>query len=527
MTPEQQKVLFQAFSQADTTTTRRFGGTGLGLVISKKLVEKMGGSISLESTPGEGSHFYFDIKAQRDFEALIEQESEINFLQDKRVCLYLALEKSRLAIEHMLQRWSMQVRSAAAMDEFVSMVEHMGNTQKTVDYLIVDCSELTTYQEEIAHLFDLARNQLDCAIIAVLASPDAQQIIKLESLGAHECLSRPITHQQLKHALQELLDQEQRKGLLSHPSETESEFGSLNILAVDDNEANLKLLTVFLDEYQVNVFTAENGAQAVELARQQPFDLIFMDIQMPEMDGIEATRRIRKLRLNQRTPIIALTAHAIMGEREKLLSEGMNDYLTKPIGLEQIEETLLKWTQSRTQHKRHSISAAPPTNPAKPSEPSSATETRRSVQQQESAEQRPTEQRSNEQQSGQRQAAPNPSETPGDKQNSAIDWQLSVKMAGGKSDLARDMIDMLIQHIPKAREEINKAKNERALDELLKAVHKFHGATCYVGVPQLTRYAKSYESHLKTQGLTQEVEQLHQQLIAEMERVERSFMHMA
>jgi two-component system sensor histidine kinase BarA len=459
------------------------------LVISKKLVEKMGGAISLESAPGEGSHFYFDIKANRDFEALIEHEPEVNFLEEKRVFLYLTLEKSRLAIEHMLQRWSMQVRSAAEMDEFVRIVEHATNSHKTIDYLLVDCSDFETYHQEIKHLFNLARTQLDCAIIAILASPDAQQIAKLKILGAHECLSRPIAHQQLKHALQELLDDDQRQGLLSDQTEPESQFDALNILAVDDNEANLKLLSVFLDEYKVNVFTAENGAQAVELARQHPFDLIFMDIQMPEMDGVEATRRIRKLRLNQRTPIIALTAHAIMGEREKLLSEGMNDYLTKPIGLEQIEETLLKWTQSRSQIKRKTV-ASHTDSVISPSD---------------------------------HQSKQSPTSTV----DAAIDWKLSIKMAGGKEELAKDMIQMLIQHIPQARDEINTAKMANSLDELLRVVHKFHGATCYVGVPRLTRCAKNYETHLKTHGLKQDVENLHQQLMAEMERVERFFSEMA
>ncbi len=479
MSPEQQKVLFQAFSQADTTTTRRFGGTGLGLVISKKLVEKMGGAISLESTPGEGSNFYFNIKVNRDFEALIEQQSDVNFLEEKRVFFYEALEHSRLAIEHMLQRWAMRVRSTGEIDEFTQMIEHASNTNKTIDYLLIDCSNYDTYHQEIKHLFNLAKSKLDCALVAILATPDAHQISQLKTLGAHECVSRPVAHHQLKHALQELLDEEQRQGLQAADVETGSPFESLNIMAVDDNEANLKLITVFLDDFNANVFTAENGVQAVDLARQHPFDLIFMDIQMPEMDGIEATRRIRKLRLNQRTPIIALTAHAMMGEREKLLSEGMNDYLTKPIGLEQIEETLFKWTQSRTQLKKSTpaIVSKARTEPVN---------TSRNV-------------------------------------NTAINWELCIKMAGGKEDLAKDMIDMLVQHIPEAREEINQAKHANSLDDLLKVVHKFHGATCYVGVPQLTRCAYDYETHLKKYGLDQDISELHQQLIDEMERVEQSY----
>ncbi len=351
MNKEQQNVLFQAFSQADTTTTRRFGGTGLGLVISKKLVEKMGGSIGLDSTPGEGSNFWFNIRVNRDFESLIEADNRINLLEERRILVHEPRETTRLTLEHMLERWDMRVRSTGSLGELIQMAEHAANTQKTIHYLAVNCEDLNAHKKEVAYLFDLAKTRLQCAIIALTNSPETKQISQLLQMGAHECLAHPIAHQQMHNALMELLDEDQRRQLINTVSENESPFEALNILAVDDNDANLKLITVFLSEFQVNVETATNGLQAYQKAENEVFDLIFMDIQMPEMDGVEATRRIRRGKLNQRTPIIALTAHAMMGEREKLLSEGMNDYLTKPIGLEQIEETLFKWTHSKQPKK--------------------------------------------------------------------------------------------------------------------------------------------------------------------------------
>ncbi|WP_144391364.1 two-component sensor histidine kinase BarA [Pleionea sediminis] len=476
MSPEQQDVLFQAFSQADTTTTRRFGGTGLGLVISKKLVEKMGGKIGLDSKVNEGSNFWFNIKVNRDFDTLIEEDKKINLLEDKRVIFFEPLETTRLSIKHMLERWSLQSRGTGNIDEFIRKVKHASETRKTIHYLIMDCSEYENYIEQVKLVMSLAHNQLDCAVIAVTASPDSQKHSQLISLGAHECISRPIAHRQLENTLHELMDKKNREQLSAEKvEEVDSPFEELNILAVDDNDANLKLITVFLEDFQVNVETATNGLEAVNKASEQPFDLIFMDIQMPEMDGVEATRKIRRSRLNQRTPIIALTAHAMMGEKEKLLSEGMNDYLTKPIGLEQVEETLMKWTHSRPDQSLKKKSTKEKSDRKEKSE------------------------------------------------SSSIDWELSVKMAGGKEELAKDMIKMLIEHIPEARDEIIESYESKDLENLLKRVHKFHGATCYVGVPQLRQLANQYETELKQEGINSKVDTLHQQLIDEMKEVIEAF----
>lgn len=476
MSQEQQDVLFQAFSQADTTTTRRFGGTGLGLVISKKLVEKMGGDIGLDSTLNEGSDFWFNIRVNRDYELLLDQDQPINFLEDKRVFFYEPLESTRLSIKHMLDRWNMRSRSASEMGDFIRQVEHAAKTNKTIHYLLFDCSHYNEHQEQIKHLLDLAHNQLDCAAIATIASPDSQKTKQLIKSGANECISRPIAHRQLKHTLLELMDDEQRAKLSAmNAMDPNSPFEELSILAVDDNDANLKLISVFLEDFHVNVVTAVNGLDAVEKASIKHFDLIFMDIQMPEMDGIEATRKIRKSKLNQRTPIIALTAHAMLGEKEKLLSEGMNDYLTKPINLDQIEETLFKWTHSKQQ---------PPTLLTKSNELNTET------------------------------AKP---EYSNDEQK--IDWPLSIKMAGGKEELAKDMVNMFIDHIPESKQDIEQSYQSKDIEKLVASVHKFHGATCYVGVPQLKQLAKDYETELKKNKLSDDAKKIHQQLIAEMEAV--------
>ncbi|NVJ59658.1 MAG: two-component sensor histidine kinase BarA [Gammaproteobacteria bacterium] len=472
MTQEQQDVLFQAFSQADTTTTRRFGGTGLGLVISKKLVEKMGGEIGLNSEPNKGSNFWFNIKVNRDFDTLIDESSSVNFLEEKRVVFYEPLEYTRISIEHMLTKWNMRVRSAEALDEVTHQIEHASKTNKTINYLIIDCDQVRDHLEQYKHIFQIANTKLNCAILAIIATPDHQLTQELLSMGVHDCINRPIAFNQLNNALLELLDEDQRTHRLQLEAEqTSSPFEALNILAVDDNDANLKLITVFLQDFQVNVTTAVNGREAVEHASKSRFDLIFMDIQMPEMDGVEATQKIRKSKINQRTPIVALTAHAMMGEREKLLSEGMNDYLTKPIGLEQIEETLYKWTQSKPIPKSQAESTI----------------------------------------AGKGQM------------NTSIDWKLCIKQAGGKKDLAKDMLDMLIQHLPEAKQQIVNALDTEDDEKLKSAVHKFHGATCYVGVPMLKQISNDYETELKLNGISTRAKDLHDKLLREMVQVKELY----
>ncbi|NVJ50035.1 MAG: two-component sensor histidine kinase BarA [Gammaproteobacteria bacterium] len=471
MSQEQQNVLFQAFSQADTTTTRRFGGTGLGLVISKKLVEKMGGEIGLSSAPNEGSNFWFNIRVNRDFDALIEQEASVNFLEEKRILFYQPREFTRLSIGHMLEKWQMRVRISDDLEELARQVEHAANTQKTVNYLLIDCDQFEQNKTLYSHIFEVALNQLNCAILALIANPDNKTNQRLISFGVHDVISRPVAFKQLNHALLELLDEDQRTQIKQTEAAVASPFESLKILAVDDNDANLKLITAFLDDYQVDLTTATNGVEAVEACSHDRFDLVFMDIQMPEMDGVEATRRIRKSKLNQRTPIVALTAHAMMGEREKLLSEGMNDYLTKPIGLEQIEETLYKWTHGK-QVSKTSDQAAPANS----------------------------------------------------LDDRSISWSMCLKMAGGKKDLAADMLKMLVEHMPEAERQIAEAFTAKDESELISAVHKFHGATCYVGVPMLKQISNDYETELKTAGINSaKVTKLHEDLQQEMARVVETY----
>ncbi|MBI2382061.1 MAG: two-component sensor histidine kinase BarA [Gammaproteobacteria bacterium] len=462
LSPEEKRLLFQAFSQADTTTTRRFGGTGLGLVISKKLVEKMGGDIGLDSTPGQGSTFWFTLSCKKSPELDVYPRADRS-LAELPVLLYEPWQTTALALSHQLQHWGISLREAKTREQ---LLDELAGTGMRYCCLLLGINDLASEEDLLREAIQTAKERHACPVLVLLNSSDQGIQARLTELGADALLSKPVSRAALFSNLRRLMLDErgfgdqnltlpipsrpQAAASARRPVESAPKASAAHILAVDDNPANLKLLTVLLEDQGLQVTQAENGVKAVNQAREQKFDLVFMDIQMPEMDGIEALKLIRLDPLNAKTPVIAITAHALSGEKDAMLSAGMNDYVTKPISGEQLEMLLRKWV-------RHDLSLN--------------TEARGRA---------------------------------GDNRrqgNSVIDWEQSLSMAGGKAELASDLLSMLIANIPVARQQIVKAHGEQNQALMRDQVHKFHGATCYCGVPRLKWAAATLETALKTRDV--------------------------
>ena len=450
LSPEEKKLLFQAFSQADTTTTRRFGGTGLGLVISKKLVEKMGGEIGLDSTPGQGSTFWFTLSCRKSTE-LESYPRPDPCLAELPVLLYEPRPTTALALSHQFNYWGLSLREIKSESQLLDALASAGVRYCCV---VLGVHDIDAEDELVAEAIRTARSQHDCPVLVLLNSTDQNQQNRIHELGASLILAKPVSRQALFTALKQLMLHEGPSTHTPRPElprpasagdKTEAATGGAQVLAVDDNPANLKLLTVMLEDLGIRVTQAENGIRAVHLARENHFDLIFMDIQMPEMDGIEALRTIRANPTNQNTPVVAITAHALSGERDAMLAAGMNDYVTKPISHEQLTQLLGKWMPQTSLARRTRLEMT----------------------------------------------------TSNEKVDTAIDWALSLRMANGKQELASDLLTMLIANIPIARAQIAKAYAERNQPAMLDHVHKFHGATCYCGVPRLKAAAATLETALK------------------------------
>ena len=473
LTKEQQNNLFKAFSQADSSTTREFGGTGLGLVISKSLVEKMGGNIGVESVEGDGSTFWFTLQCERA-ESLPEDGLTGEFLAAKSVLVFDPHPATRLSLTQMLEDWQMQVRSFEKIDDLMTEVDLYAQSGKNVDLIIIGGQRFRRRMQRIEHICDKVNNQLGCPVITFSTSSDVDFLEHLATLGVSRAMEKPITYRALYNSLIELLrsNRSETSGKKVQASTTHldaSELKGSYVLAVDDNPANLRLVTTLLKDLKIKVDTADNGMQAVALSKDKVYDAILMDIQMPEMNGLEATRTIRANATNQSTPVIALTAHAMANEREILLDSGMDDYMTKPVSEQDLINVLLKWTQA--------------------------------------------------------DAALNtvvqPAESSDTDKEKTLDWELSLKLANGKVDLAQDMLKMMVDSNHETGRVIHAAYQAQDFDELLQHIHKLHGASCYVGTPRLKSLSNQYETKLKKQQYNV-LEDLHTDLIAELKAIDQA-----
>lgn len=324
-----QSRLFQAFRQADASISRRHGGTGLGLVITQKLVNEMGGDISFHSQPNRGSTFWFHIHLDLNPNVIIDGPSTA-CLAGKRLAY---IEPNATAAQCTLDLLSDTPVEVVYSPTFSAL--------PLAHYDIMILSVPVTFREPLTMQHERLAKAASMTDFLLLALPCHAQINaeKLKQGGAAACLLKPLTSTRLLPALTEYCQ------LNHHPEPLLMDTSkiTMTVMAVDDNPANLKLIGALLEDKVQHVELCDSGHQAVDRAKQMQFDLILMDIQMPDMDGIRACELIHQLPHQQQTPVIAVTAHAMAGQKEKLLSAGMNDYLAKPIEEEKLHNLLLRY----------------------------------------------------------------------------------------------------------------------------------------------------------------------------------------
>jgi len=341
ISPEQQTSLFQPFTQADASTTRRFGGTGLGLTISRRLVELMHGSMGLRSQPGEGSTFWFGLSFPRASKAE-GTEPRWTAVQGRRLLgmLELAQEQSllrrlcdeigvRLTLCGSLAELEETALSAAATDPFDALI--VSREHRVADV----CSTL----KKAGHTLR--------PIVSVVSYDDPLTPKPAAPVPLSRVIRRPLRSWILKSHLAALWDTEVAVAtpavVKTQPAPRPRKKGL--VLVAEDNAVNQKVASHLLARLGFECAVAANGREAVDAWAAGRFDAILMDGFMPEMDGFQATREIRSRERGTRIPIIALTASALPGDRERCVAAGMDDYLTKPVRLESLEESLLRWTQ--------------------------------------------------------------------------------------------------------------------------------------------------------------------------------------
>jgi PAS domain S-box-containing protein len=350
MTEEQQAKLFQAFSQADTSTTREYGGTGLGLTISKRLVNMMGGDIWVESEPGQGTTFNFTAEFGLGKEKAKKRYMPAPDLRSMKVLVVDDNATSRDILREMLESFSFSVSVAASGAEGITELEN-ADENKPIELVIMDWKMPGMDGIEASKLIKSHQGLSKIpAIVLVTAYGREEVMLQTEEVGLEGFLLKPINPsilfdtimQAFGEAVPEISRVAQRK---EQEAKAWENIQGARVLLVEDNEINQQVAMEILQGAGLNVAIANNGQEGVDAARANQYDAILMDIQMPVMDGYTATREIRKDERFKELPIIAMTAHAMSGDEDKSLEAGMNGHVAKPIDPDQLFATLKKWIQ--------------------------------------------------------------------------------------------------------------------------------------------------------------------------------------
>ena len=352
---EQAARLFQSFSQADTSTTRKYGGTGLGLVISKRLVEMMDGEIWVESKPGQGSTFSFTAVFGLGKERVKRRFATSPDMRGMKVLVVDDNSTSREIFQDMLESFSFDVTLAASGKEGLVELENAPG-EKPVELAIMDWKMPGMDGIETARrIKEHPTLKHIPAIIMVTAYGREDVMRRAEQLGLEGFLLKPVSPSVLFNAImqafgKEISETSRRARMKEREAETLQNIRGARILLVEDNEINQQVAKEILEDAGLKVTLANNGQEAVNLVQKDNYAAVLMDVQMPVMDGYTATREIRNLKSEIRNvPIIAMTAHAMAGDEEKSLAAGMNGHVTKPIDPDQLFAALQKWIQPADQ----------------------------------------------------------------------------------------------------------------------------------------------------------------------------------
>ncbi len=469
---EKQGAIFHPFSQGDSSTTRRYGGTGLGLTIVSRLVSMMGGRIWLESESGKGSTFFFTVMLTAV--QVPQQASESPAappLFGMRVLVVDDNATNRRIVQSSCVAWGMLCESAASPQAALQMLRDAKSTGASYRLAIID-----SHMPEMDG-FELIRRMrtdsaLACTSVIMLSSADQQgDTARCRDIGVDCYLVKPVHNSELRSAMEIVL---QKPGSLPvntllTRSAIPSAALSCRILIAEDNAVNQKFLQRLLERMGHVTAVANNGTEAVDFFRTGNFDLIFMDVQMPEMDGYAATAAIRDLEngTDRHIPIIAMTAHALTGDREKCFAAGMDDYLSKPARLTEIEQAL-----------NHAMLASTPKEergdaPSKPSVP----------------------------------------------QKAVWDRAAALDRLGGDESLLDELIELFFKDYPVLARRLTEALERGDLASLREPAHKLKGSLGAIGLPATAGLAREIESASEVEDATAAVG-LIDRFMAEIEMLE-------
>jgi len=452
--------LFQPFSQADSSTTRKYGGTGLGLIISKRLVEIMGGKMTVESKLGQGARFAFSLRIAKQTDAWVCMPLAEIMAETRILTVTPSLGVARSLTEN-LDSWGISSNTVTNGIEAMQALEQAARTHQAYGAVIFDSAVNDKTAAEFSGSMEACAEIPPTPAILLGGLAVAARFEASKPHGFVSCVSKPAKSSELYNELSKIfvcskkvvVDAEPKKFQLHSKANGEQ----LRVLIVDDNEINRKLAKILIDQLGGESSLAENGAEALEACRRDAFDLVLMDVHMPIMDGVTATRLIREQEKDgARTLIIALTANALSGDRERYLAAGMDEYLSKPVTEKAFVSTLRKFGLV--------VETAVPVTPEVGSED---------------------------------RLSPSLSLVSASGAMPILDPQLGVQLAFGNLETWNSVLAMLLNKLPEFSASLNSAMESGDPERLRDAAHKLAGASSYCGTPALNHSAVEVEARIR------------------------------
>tara|TARA_R110002095_G_scaffold142965_1_gene123799 strand:- start:10305 stop:13715 length:3411 start_codon:yes stop_codon:yes gene_type:complete len=454
--------IFAPFAQADASTTRQYSGTGLGLAICHELIGLMNGQMHLESELGQGSRFYFTIAltvSESDESETVREQATVDQLQGLPVLVVDDNQTNRMILEEMLTNWSMSptpVESAqGAMQQLSVAVE----TQQSYPLVIVDALMPET---DGFMLLEQAQKAglLDTATILMLSSADHQIFYdRCEGLDISAFLEKPVSQSDLLDAIMTALKGPQlEREIMTQINETKQTF---HVLVAEDTLANQKVITAILKKRGHSCVIANNGREAIDCLRSKSFDIVLMDVQMPTMDGLQATAMIREQEEHSQDhiPIIAMTAYAMRGDRDKCLAAGMDSYISKPIDAKKLIHLLEKYAMKSTK-KRSAFD-----NPNKENSSEKDSVKARQI----------------------TKANMSESEKP------VINMQAALRRVGDDLEILNDMVNYFLEDNSSLLQQVRAGAENGEFDEMIRAAHSLKGLCANFDAQDASNAAKTLE----------------------------------